>query len=599
MDSTGTVSIDTVQRMVLDDDSLATKIADMWQQFKYSSGSFRKSVDVDEVKRFLNATSTQDTTNSATEHAHNTHRPKLAQVADTLEAHYMRALIPNEDWMQFTPTEASPDALNQKNRIEEYIRNRHRLYNHRSVINNLVRDWIEDVAICEVVWTSETVRNVIPGMPEKGYIGPKIRRIDSSQLAFDSKARSFHESWKIVQSVKTFGDIATDIENEEFSADYKQVLNKALKYRGYINNYPDVFNSEWQNQSYDGWGTNDYYFNHSNSIELLTFYGTLYDTDKQELQVNQKIVVIDRKWVLLQEDVDTWDGKPHIYMSYWRNRPNSIVGMGPLENLTGMQYMINHLQNGKADALDDVLQSDRLVAGVDDVKFMPDGTKEYWSHEKGADVRKISPDVQILNADFHIETLERKIEEYAGVPRTAAGIKSPGEQTKFEVQTLSDAGSLLFQAKIEKFENEVLERALNAELELARRYLDQNLKILVSQDEGDIFMDINADLMKNKGTLVARGAHHYAQQGKMVQELTQFIQNLSVNPKLALHFPTVRIAEVYNRLLGSFGSKDGLYEKFGQLVEDVEISKMQGAAQREIDNTAIAMETLDNPDPEE
>ena len=246
-----------------------------------------------------------------------------------------------------------------------------------------------------------------------------------------------------------------------------------------------------------------------------------------------------------------------------------------------------------------MVRPDRVFVGIDDTETQPDGTQHFYSHESGAIVRNIGPDTTILNAEFEIEVLERKMEEYAGVPRSAAGIKVPGEQTKFEVQTLSDAGALLFQNKIEKFEAEILEVTVNAELELARRMLDKHLRILVSQEEGDLFEDITPEILKNKGTLVARGASHFAQQARMVQELTQFLQNLAAVPSLKLHFPDKRIAKAYNRLLGGFGDQDGLYEEFGSIVEQVEAAQFQQAAAREVDQTAIAQEQLDNPDLED
>jgi len=595
MENMGTISIEALEILRDGKDELAERICSMWQNHHWSHHHIQRNYDVGEVKRFLNATSTQDTSNSVTDQSHNTHRPKLAQIADTLEAHYIKALLPHENWVQFSPDDNDASKAAVRNRMEQYIRNRHRLYGHRTVLTKIIRDWIEDMAFAEVVWVSETA-NTEDGFASKAYIGPQVRRIDPDRIAFDNKARTFHDSWKIVQTIKNYGDIALEIEDETLPEDYRKVLSEAMKFRHYARGYGEVFGEEWGNEEYEGWGTNDYYYRRTESVELLTFYGSIYDVETMKLHRNRAITVVDRRYILLNEEIKTWDGKPYIYASSWRDRPGSLSGMSPLVNLTGMQYSVNHLQNSKADILDDVVRPDRIFAGVDDVETMPDGTQHYHSHETGAVVRNIGPDVTILNAEFHIETLERKMEEYAGVPRSAAGIKVPGEQTKFEVQTLSDAGALLFQNKIEKFENEILEKTVNAELELARRNLDTNLTILVSQEEGDIFEEIRPDLLKNKGTLVAKGATHFAQQARMVQELTQFMQNIATRPDIQVHFPPRRIAQAFNRLLGGFGDKDGLYEEFGGIVEQVESAEFQQAAAREIDNSAIAQEQIDNPD---
>jgi len=596
MDNMGTISIEQLEVMRDHKDALAVRICDMWQHHKWSGYQVQRDHDVSEVKRFLNATSTRDTSNSVTDQSHNTHRPKLAQIADTLEAHYIKALIPHDSWVQFTPEDNDASQSVVRNRIAQYIRNRHRLYDHRSVITKVLRDWIEDMAFAEVVWVAETVDTDDDGIKNKAYIGPQVRRIDPNNIAFDNRARSFHNSWKIVQSIKNYGDIALEMEDDTLPADYREVLTEAMKFRHYARGYGEVFNEEWQNREYDGFGTYDDYYRRSESVEFLTFYGSIYDIDTMTLQRNRMITVVDRKYILLNEKIDTWDGKPHIYASSWRDNPNSLMGMGPLVNLTGMQYSINHLQNSKSDILDDVVRPDRVFVGIDDVETQPDGSRHFYSHEAGAIVRNVAPDTSILNAEFEIDVLEKKMEEYAGVPRSAAGIKVPGEQTKFEVQTLSDAGALLFQNKIEKFEAEILEKTVNAELELARRMLDSKLKILVSQAEGDLFEDITPDTLKNKGTLVAKGASHFAQQARMVQELTQFLQNLQARPDIQVHFPARRIAEAYNRLLGGFGDQDGLYEEFGGIIEEVEAAQLQQAAAREIDQNAIATEQIDNPD---
>jgi len=595
MDNMGTISIEQLEVMRDHKDALAVRICDMWQNHRWSGHYVQRNHDVSEVKRFLHATSTNDTSNSVTDQSHNTHRPKLAQIADTLEAHYIKALIPNDSWVQFTPEDNDASKSTVRNRIEQYIRNRHRLYDHRSVITKVIRDWIEDMAFTEVVWVSETTKENDAGLKEKAYIGPKVRRIDPDRIAFDSRARTFHDSWKIVQSIKNYGDIALEMEDETLPEDYRSVLAEAMKFRHYARGYGEVFNEEWQYQEYDGFGSNDDYYRRSESVEFLTFYGSIYDIDTMQLHRNRMITVVDRKYILLNEQIETWDGKPYIYASSWRDNPNSLMGMSPLINLTGMQYSINHLQNSKSDILDDVVRPDRVLVGIDDVETQPDGSKHFYSHETGAIVRNVAPDTSILNAEFEIEILERKMEEYAGVPRSAAGIKVPGEQTKFEVQTLSDAGALLFQNKIEKFESDILEKTVNAELELARRKLDQNLNILVSQAEGDIFEDIKPDTLKNKGTLVAKGASHFAQQARMVQELTQFLQNTSARPDVQLHFPAKKIAQAYNRLLGGFGDQDGLYEEFGGIIEQLEAAQFQASAQSQFDEDIISQEQVSNP----
>ena len=38
----------------------------------------------------------------------------------------------------------------------------------------------------------------------------------------------------------------------------------------------------------------------------------------------------------------------------WRPRPDNLYAMGPLDNLVGMQYRIDHLENLKSDVFDQI-----------------------------------------------------------------------------------------------------------------------------------------------------------------------------------------------------------------------------------------------------
>ena len=87
MDNMGTISIEQLEVVRDHKDALAVRICDMWQNHRWSGHYVQRNNDISEVKRFLQATSTRDTSNSVTDQSHNTHRPKLAQIADTLEAH--------------------------------------------------------------------------------------------------------------------------------------------------------------------------------------------------------------------------------------------------------------------------------------------------------------------------------------------------------------------------------------------------------------------------------------------------------------------------------------------------------------------------------
>lgn len=594
MEGTGQVVDIPFEDILHHKDGMATYVTQKWEEFYHSEERRNWRDEVREVLSFRYATDTRTTSNSSNPNSHSTHLPKITQVADTLEAHYSDAMFPHNQWLQFMPGNTDADTIDTRRRIESYIHSRHALSNYEREMALLLRDWVDEGnCFLEAIWSSDSAQED-SGILRKAYIGPKIRRLDPRRVAFNTSASDFHESWKVIQSVKTRGDIAKEIMDETLPESYREVLEAAQQFRSAVGMYSGSLGEQWENTEYSGFGTNLAYFGFGDIVELLTFYGSIYDTDSMEMHLNRKIVVIDRKWVLLDEPIETWDGKPHIYHSSWREKPNSLLGMGPLQNLTGMQYMINHLQNTKADAFDTMIRPDRLFSNIEDAKLQSDGSTHFFAHDGGI-VQNISPDTTVLNADFQLNLLETKMEEYAGVPPEAFGFKTPGEQTKFEVSQRINGSARLFQNRIKKFEREIIEPSVNAELELAKTHLDNNLQVIVSRQEGDVFETITPDLIRNQGTLLAKGAQHYAQQARLVQELASFMQVLASDPELKIHFPPKKIAVAFNSLLGGFGQNDGIYEEYGRLAEQVEAQQFQQAAAQLVDNAAIAQQQATDP----
>jgi hypothetical protein len=203
-------------------------------------------------------------------------------------------------------------------------------------------------------------------------------------------------------------------------------------------------------------------------------------------------------------------------------------------------------------------------------------------------VKNLAPDPTVLNADNQIERIEAQMEMYAGAPREAMGIRSPGEKTKFEVQRLENAASRLFQAKIKDFEQEMVEPAINGELQCAVLNLHgEDVAKVIDDDLGVLeFMSITTTDLTVKGKLRARGASHYAKQAQLVQELQGFEGVLAQDPDLKVHFPAKPRAKAWNDAMGF--DKLGLYKPFGQVAEAVELHQHQSAAQSMMDQTSIA-----------
>lgn len=592
---TGTGQVVTADMAYLQNETdwLASYIANLYVSY-VSTPEWQSWVrDTKELQEFLYATDTSTTTNRDNGHGHSTHRPKLTQLYDTLEANYMSALFPHDDWLQFKALDEDSNDTKKRRKIEGYMRSRHYGYGHKNMATRCLQDWLAlGAAVTEVSYQNIAAKTDEFGVTYRGYNGPVTKRLHPYRVAFNTKATSFAESPKVVQSIKTLGDIAKMIADEELPESYRLVLQKSMDFRHYVSHNLGAFDQDWTDAGMYGYNTTGAYWCGS-EVEFLTFYGSIYDDHTMTLHNNKKIVVVDRKWVLLEEDIDTPNGQAPLFYSAWRSRPNSLLGMSPLANIVGLQYYINHLENTRADAFDKMAAPDRVIQGIDDIVQRQDGGVDYYIHENGL-VKYLNPDPTALQADFRIEAAERKMEEYAGAPAAAAGIKVPGEQTKFQFAQLNNASGRLFQRKIQAFEDDILIPSANSELDLAKRKLDQRLPVEVLDEElGEkVFADVTADDLRSDGGLVATGARHYTLQAQLVQELNQFMIATQGDEQVKRHLSAKKIAKLWDDLLGFTGS-EGMFEANVRIFEETEAQQLLAAAQEVLErNTANSPDAL-------
>jgi hypothetical protein len=189
----------------------------------------------------------------------------------------------------------------------------------------------------------------------------------------------------------------------------------------------------------------------------------------------------------------------------------------------------------------------------------------------------------VLNADVQIQQKAAQMEEYAGSPRESMGIRTPGEKTAFEVSSLQTAASRIFQNKIDYFEAQFLEKILNAELEVAKRNLNaSDIARSIDKDTGVVeFINISPKDIAVKGKVVPVGASHFARQNQLSQNLQALMQNISGDQLLASHFPTLKLADTWNQLLG-FSGLD-LIQPYGRVAEQAEAQRRTNAASQQVE----------------
>lgn len=472
-----------------------------------------------ELQNYVFATDTSTTSNSSLPWKNSTTLPKLCQIRDNLHSNYLSSLFPNDSWLQWKAY-SKEDASRQKSKIiTAYMENKTREARYRQEISRLLYDYI-DYGNAFVGTTFEKRYNTRKdGTKIPGYIGPRAYRISPLDITFNPLASTFEDSWKIVRSVKTLGEIKklADIEpgNEFWLA--------ALERRDQIGRKLGAYSSEDFDKAIsfivDGFG-NMYDYYSSQSVEILEFYGDYHDVSTGLLTTGRIITVVDRCYAVRDEAIPTLDGRANIRHVGWRLRPNNLWAMGPLDNLVGMQYRIDHLENLKADAMDLVVHPPLKILGeVEEFTWGP-GAEIHLSEE--GDVQEVSHNISaIVTADNHIQELEDRMELYAGAPREAMGIRSPGEKTAFEVQKLDNAAGRIFQEKITAFEINLMEPNLNDQLEISVRNMDGSDVIRTMDNDLGVteFTTITvADITAN-GVVRPVGARHFAEMANSLQNI--------------------------------------------------------------------------------
>jgi hypothetical protein len=333
----------------------------------------------------------------------------------------------------------------------------------------------------------------------------------------------------------------------------------------------------------DGFSSIQQYYD-SNYVEILTFYGDFYDSLTDTLYEDRIITIVDRAYVLDNQENPSYLGHAPIFHAGWRPRPDNLYAMGPLDNLVGMQYRIDHLENLKADVFDQIAYPIIKIRGdVEDFDFAP-ATRIYMGEE--GDVGYLAPDVTALNADLQIKALEDKMEEMAGAPRQAMGIRTAGEKTAFEVQTLQNASSRIFEHKTAHFERVFLEPILNAMFEVSRRRMNiaDTVRVFDSAANAIIFRTITKDDITANGKIVAMGARHFAERARRVQSLTQLYQLKLQDPTVAAHMSGKEFARILAEELGEmtlFGENISVQEQLEtQLqIQEAEMENQEVLAQ--------------------
>lgn len=528
---------------VIQPDRLATRITEKW--IEWDSLRQLKKNDWEEIRRYVYATDTSQTTNATLPWKNKTTVPKLCQIVDNLFANYMATLFPQRKWLVWEANERDSNSVAKRDAIQNYMSWVINQPSFKSEIEKIILDYIHfGNCFVTVDWLDE--RTLYPDSTTKaGYIGPVIKRINPLDIVMNPTAENFEQSPKIVRSFVSLGELK-ELLQRIGGGDNREEYEALYQYLRDIRHKAQSFQGDWTQRdnlyAIDGFSSFRAYLQ-SDSVEVLTFYGDLYDWNSDVLLKNHVITVVDRHKLIGKKPNPSFFATPPIYHVPWRRKQDNLWGMGPLDNLVGMQYRMDHVENMGADMWDLTVFPVKKIKGfVEDFTWQP-GENIHVSEE--GDVEIVQPDVNVMQSDMKIQRLEQMMEEMAGAPREAMGFRTPGEKTKYEVQRLENASSRVFQNKIYQFSEQVIEKALNAALELARRNLSGVTTIKVMDDEFNLatFMDLTVEDITGIGRIKPLAARHFAEQAELIQNLTS-LTGSGLWPTVQPHFSGIKLARI-------------------------------------------------------
>lgn len=569
-------------RDIIIEDQLGTTIARMfhtWDMLRQP-----KVRAWEELRRYVYATDTTTTTNSKLPWKNKTTVPKLCQIRDNLNANYMAVLFPkrknNITW------EADDEASNDKDKkdaITSYMTWATQQPSFKNEVGKLVLDYI-DYGNCFAMPVWEDQRVELPDRTQVGYVGPALKRISPLDIVFNPIASSFEKSPKIIRSLISLGevkDLLTRMSTPENVEEYVRLWDYLRSIRnntqrisgGNLRTYDDFYNV-------DGF-TNYQMYLQSNYVELLTFYGDIYDQKTDIFYKNAQIMVVDRHKIIGIKPNESLFGYPPIFHVGWRTRQDNLWAMGPLDNLIGLQYRIDHVENLKADVFDLLTFPPLKVKGyVEDFEWGP--FERIICHDQG-DVELLVPPFQVLQANTEIAAYQQQMEEMAGSPKEAMGFRSPGEKTAYEVQRMENAAGRIFNNKSSQFEEQGIEKWMNGMLEVSRRNMSGVQSISVFDDEFKIqtFMELTPNDITGMGRIKPIAARHFAERSEMVQNLNNFFTSaIGQDPDIKTHYSSIKLARMFEEILDLQDYK--LVTPYIRLAEHADAQRLAQAAAEQV-----------------
>ena len=536
-------------RTNIDKDQLADSICEKWTTWLNARHNWEEKYR-DCLQYLYASTSDQIMGQRTYPWQSNVHIPKLTQLRDTLITYYLESLFSLKDYYHFEGFTRDANKKLNRELVQNLLNDILESGGFRQHIEQAISDYVDaGNAFGMPVWDVEVVEDSA-GVKSIRRAGPVAVRINPLDIVFDPTAKSFKDTPKIIRTVLSLGELAEMSEHDEaMSKAFQRSIKNREQIREVMTNGDTIINDELEIAGFSNLSA--YYA--SDTVEILTFYGSLYDITNNKLHRNTKISILDRSIVLKEEPMENVDGYGYILHTGWRDRKDILWSMSPLENVLGMQARIDFLENKRSDCYDYVVNPVRKIRGNVD---LPDalGPGDEVRMDTDSDVTYLAPDTSILTADTQISSYEYKMEEFMGSPKEVLGFRTPGEKTMFEVSQLMTAATRIYQRQIRKFEVEYFEPMINYLLHL---YLNRmagqkiTLKFWDTESEYYAFRDISIDEINGLGKVVVTGSSNFQDRAQIMQSLQALGQNpLFLDEVVRNNFSPTVLGEIFSYVTG-------------------------------------------------
>jgi hypothetical protein len=539
-----------------------------WNSYKEPAGSLWSEID-----KYIHGTDTNSTLNTGTDH--NTMIPVVSEIHNDLNAIMYSTILPHEDWLGWQGYDIESVTKTKREKVLSYIKHIHRVNNFRPTMRKVIDDYHRYGNCFAKVYYKDTTTVNEKGVPVSGYSGACIERISPFDIVFNPTANSFYNTGKIIRSLMSLGEFKSWIDYLPSDLNIDMAKIESVLDRRSSGGRNDYSNRRKEAQYIpDGFGSIEQYLM-SDFIEVLTYYGDVYDASSKTVYKNRCIAIVDRDCLIFDKE----ETGVRVFKGSFKQRPDNLWAQGALDNVVGINYMINHRENAKNDAIDRFAHPDRLYVGdVEEIYDDVTGQTKYLVPEGGS-VSDITPDSTVLSYNNEIALHLDLARRASGLPPQISGFRTAGEKTAFEVQNLNEGAFRSFINSAEQFEQEFLEPLITAEIEIAKENFTSVIKVLEEDEEG-IFttLQVTEDDLKSNGKLVPYGARRFERQLQQQAGIQQLSQS-QLGQLVAPHMNSWQLTQAVNFLYGL--SDFDIFGKFAATEEQLEQQKITARAEED------------------